>query len=231
MTYPFFFFALVLLLLLAGMAFVKSSPRSIANTLRIAGPALMAVVGVVMLFIGRAGLGGMLLSGAAAWYGSGRLKMGQSKTPGQRSTVRSAALEMELDHDTGKLSGVVLAGRHEGCRLGEMTQDELLDLYAELASDEESLRLLETYLDGEFPAWRDSADTHGDAGQGRAAGTGPMTKEEAYEILGLERGASVAQIRQAHRRLMQRLHPDMGGTSSLAARINEARDVLLSTHN
>ncbi|MHA7885197.1 DnaJ domain-containing protein, partial [Nitratireductor rhodophyticola] len=67
--------------------------------------------------------------------------------------------------------------------------------------------------------------------EGVAPGTGPMTEEEAYEVLGLERGATVAQIREAHRRLMQRLHPDMGGTSSLAARINEARDVLLSTHH
>ncbi|WP_295812887.1 DnaJ domain-containing protein [uncultured Nitratireductor sp.] len=231
MTFPFFFFALLLLLVLSGMAFMNANPKGIANAVRIAGPSLLALAGVVMLFAGRAGIGGMLISAAVAWFGSGRLKMGRAKTPGQSSNVRTAALEMELDHDSGRLSGVVLAGRHEGRRLGEMTQEELLSLYGELASDEESLRLLETYLDSEFPTWRDSAQANGDRREGTAPGAGPMTEEEAYEILGLERGATVAQIREAHRRLMQRLHPDMGGTSSLAARINEARDVLLSAHS
>lgn len=231
MTFPFFLFGLLLLLVLGGLAFVNASPKRVADTLRIVGPAVLALVGVVMLFAGRAGIGGMLLSAAAAWFGSARLRMGRTKTPGQRSTVRSAAIEMELDHDSGKLSGVVLAGRHEGRRLADMTQEELLSLYVELERDEESLRLLETYLDSEFPTWRDSAQSDGDRGEGVAPGTGPMTEEEAYEVLGLERGATVAQIREAHRRLMQRLHPDMGGTSSLAARINEARDVLLSTHH
>lgn len=231
MTFPFFLFGLLLLLVLGGLAFVNASPKRVADTLRIAGPAVLALVGVVMLFAGRAGIGGMLISAAAAWFGSARLKMARNKTPGQRSTVRSAAIEMELDHDSGKLSGVVLAGRHEGRSLADMTQEELLSLYAELERDEASLRLLETYLDSEFPAWRDSTQSDGDRGEGVAPGTGPMTEEEAYEVLGLERGATVAQIREAHRRLMQRLHPDMGGTSSLAARINEARDVLLSTHH
>ncbi|WP_404933113.1 DnaJ domain-containing protein [Nitratireductor sp. ac15] len=230
MSFPFFFFALLLLLTLGSFALLNANPKRVANTLRMAGPALLALAGVVMLFAGRAGIGGMLISAAAAWFGSARLKMGQKKKPGQSSTVRSAALEMELDHDSGTLSGVVLAGRHEGRRLAEMTLEELLSLYTELESDEESLRLLETYLDSEFPTWRDGAQPNGDRGEGVASGTGPMTEEEAYEVLGLERGASVAQIREAHRRLMQRLHPDMGGTSSLAARINEARDVLLSAH-
>ena len=230
MSFPFFFFALLLLLTLGSFAFLNANPKRVANTLRIAGPTLLALAGVVMLFAGRAGIGGMLLSAAVAWFGSARLKMRQVKKPGQKSIVRSAALEMELDHDSGALSGSVLAGRHEGRRLADMTLEELLSLYAELESDEESLRLLETYLDSEFPAWRDSTQSDGDRGEGVAPGTGPMTEEEAYEVLGLERGATVAQIREAHRRLMQRLHPDMGGTSSLAARVNQARDVLLSAH-
>jgi hypothetical protein len=60
----------------------------------------------------------------------------------------------------------------------------------------------------------------------RPAG-GPMSRQEAYAILGLPAGASVADIRAAHRRLMRGAHPDTGGSDWLAARINQARDVLL----
>ncbi|MDZ5696388.1 DnaJ domain-containing protein [Chelativorans sp. M5D2P16] len=230
MTVAFVAFALLLLLLLAAVAFMRASPAGIASALRFAGPVVLGLVGLVMLFAGRAGLGGMLLSGAAAWLGSNRIRARPRPSAGQRSTVRSAALEMELDHDTGALAGTVLAGRHEGRRLAQMSLEELLALRSELAKDGESLQLLETYLDSRFPVWREGADTHEGAGQGGAPTPGRMTKEEAYEVLGLEAGAGAAEIRKAHRRLMQRLHPDMGGSSFLAARINEARDVLLSQH-
>jgi hypothetical protein len=152
------------------------------------------------------------------------------KKPGQRSTVRTAAIEMELDHDTGQLDGVVLAGSKEGRRLHELSREELLSLCRELSADNESLQLLETYLDSRFPGWREDSDTDPGPGHGAAPGPGSMTKQEAYQILGLEEGASAADIRKAHRRLMQRVHPDLGGSSFLAARINQAKDLLLSGH-
>ncbi len=138
---------------------------------------------------------------------------------------------MELDHDSGALEGVVLAGKHEGRTLGTMSQNELVELLRELFSDSESRQLLETYLDSRFPVWRENAKADDGDGQGVAPGTGAMTKEEAYKILGLETGATAAEVRKAHRRLMQRLHPDLGGSSFLATRINEAKDILLSDHN
>jgi hypothetical protein len=144
--------------------------------------------------------------------------------------VRTAALEMELDHDTGSLEGMVLAGRLEGRELRALSLPELLVLREELAADSESLQLLETYLDGRFPVWREDAQANAGDGQGAAPASGAVTEEEAYKILGLEPGASAADIRKAHRRLMQRLHPDLGGSSFLAARINAAKDILLSKH-
>ncbi len=220
------------LLVLAGivLAFLKADAASIARSLRLAGPVLLAIAGFGLIALGRAALGGMLLSGAAGWYTLGRARPSVSKSPGQRSTVRTAALEMELDHDTGALEGMVLAGTYEQKMLSALSLKQLLELYRELSSDSESRQLLETYLDSRFPAWRDDVKPNGRDRHGVSPGSGPMTKEEAYKVLGLEAGATTADIRKAHRRLMQRLHPDLGGTSFLAARINEAKDVLLSNH-
>lgn len=221
----------LLVLILVVAAFLRLDPASLAGTLRYAGPVVLAILGLAALLAGRAGIGGMMLSGALAWFTSNRMRSGRRKTPGKRSTVRTAALEMELDHDSGTLEGVILAGRYEGRTLGDMALSELKQLYSELPGDPESQQLLETYLDSRFPAWREDPNTHGSERLGVPPGTGAMTKQEAYKILGLEAGATAADIRKAHRRLMQRLHPDLGGTSFLAARINEAKDVLLTNHH
>ena len=106
------------LLLTASSA--RRSRHRLADGLQSAGPVLLALAGLVLVAGRQAGIGGMMLSGAAAWYGAMRMARPASKTPGKRSTVRTAALEMELDHDTGGLEGLVLAGRHEGKMLGSM---------------------------------------------------------------------------------------------------------------
>lgn len=222
----------LILLVLAGTVLLRADPARLAGNARRVGPVLLGLVGVALLLVGRAGIGGMLISAALAWYTSGRVRRSRrQKTPGKHSTVRTAALEMELDHDSGRLEGLVLAGRHVQKSLGNMTLPELHELYIDLSGDPESRQLLETYLDGRFPVWREDFDAHRGDGQGVSPGSGAMTEEEAYKILGLEAGASTADIRKAHRRLMQRLHPDLGGTSFLAARINEAKDILLTNHD
>ena len=217
-------------------AFLKASPGALASALKALVPVVVGVGGVLLMALGRAGVGAVMVAAALAWLAATRLKRKgkagrppASKPP--RAMVRTAALEMELDQDTGRLEGVVLAGRREGKVLGQLTLPELTALYKELAGDPETRQLLEAYLDSRFPVWRKNTKTNLGKGLRGAPGSGSMTKEEAYKVLGLEAGAAAADVREAHRRLMQRLNPDVGRSSLLAARIDEAKNVLLSNHN
>ena len=224
----------VLVLTAAGLglylllrAFLGASPAALALGLkRTAGLTLLALaLGLLMLrqvwlALPLAGTGLAILMSARRTRPSA----------GRTSSVRSAGLEMTLDHDTGQLDGEVLAGRHEGRRLSELTLAELLDVVSDVRQDPESSRLLEGYLDRAHPGWRDDVDRDAGARRGAPAGAGGMSAQEAYEILGLQPGASDAEIRQAHRRLMKQVHPDRGGSAALAARINEAKHTLLDKH-
>jgi DnaJ-domain-containing protein 1 len=131
---------------------------------------------------------------------------------------------------------MILAGKDEGKRLDALTRPTLLELYGVcLRDDPDGARLLEAYLDRRFTGWRAAGDANRDAGSGggdaRARRTGTITEDEAYEILGLKKGAAAADIARAHRDLMKKLHPDLGGTTDLAARVNEAKDVLMRRHH
>ncbi len=230
MLIPFYLIFSVLVLLLLAVAFARVDAAKMADALRLILPILLAGSGILLTVIGRVAIGSTLIMAGLGLYGALQRRKSVRTKRGQKSTVRTAAVEMELDHDTGKLEGVVLAGSKEGRQLHTLSREELMTLCTEFSGDEESLQLLEAYLDSRFPGWRENGDTDAGSGQGQAASSGTMTKQEAYQILGLEEGASAAAIRQAHRRLMQRVHPDLGGSSFLAARINQAKDILLSGH-
>jgi hypothetical protein len=123
--------------------------------------------------------------------------------------------------------GVALAGPYAGQPLSVIPLPALLALFGR---DAATARRLEAYLDRRHPGWRVHAQGDPDPGPRRAAYPGAMTEQEAYEILGLERGATLEQVRAAHRTLMKRLHPDQGGTAEQAARVNAARDRLNNRH-
>lgn len=144
----------------------------------------------------------------------------------QQSRVNTAWLAMTLDHSSGDINGEVLQGPSSGKCLNQMTLPELLDLLQQVRNnDGQSIPLLEAYLDRYHADWR-GHDNDADAGPPPSA-DGPMTRDEALSILGLEEGASQKDITDAHRRLMLKMHPDRGGSAWLAARINQARDQLL----
>lgn len=229
--------ALLVLLLFGARAFTRANPRDLARIVRkalgfglVALALFFAVTGRFVLAVPLAFFAATLLGrGFSMPGGFGPFAGGGSKSAGQQSRVRAEYLEMSLDHDTGVMDGRVLRGRFAGRGLTELDQDDLLELLAEcVAEDQQSAQLVAAYLDREYPGWRESAGSSGDQAD-RAAPGGRMTTEEAYDVLGLEPGASRDTIRRAHRMLMKKLHPDQGGSTYLAAKINEAKDLLLGT--
>jgi hypothetical protein len=148
---------------------------------------------------------------------------------GRTSTVTTDFLRMSLEHDTGTMSGTVLRGQFAGMTLDELGPGELLSLLRECrAADERGARLLEAYLDRLYPSWRDAFAGGERGGSASSSSGGEMSVEEAYEVLGLAPGAGADLIKEAHHRLMMKLHPDHGGSDYLATKINRARDVLLN---
>ena len=144
----------------------------------------------------------------------------------EHSEVRTGDLRMRLHHATGEMDGEVLVGPFQGRWLSGMELDELNALRADL-SDTQSAPLLDTYLERRFGNRQDGTEQQRDHDAGAPRPDAGMTESRALEILGLEPGASEQEIVEAHRRLMQRLHPDRGGSTFLAATLNEAKRVLL----
>lgn len=142
-----------------------------------------------------------------------------------QSAVQTRFLRMALDHNSGRMNGTVCEGHFAGRELDDMDLEELLLLWQECQADPQSVAVLEAYLDRtRSEDWRALLYRRQD--ESRARDT-PMDRREAYEILGLAVGASREEVKAAHRRLMQRVHPDHGGSTYLAARVNRAKDLLL----
>lgn len=231
-------FPLVIALILLLLASDKSSQqgqrgstmRKVAGALALASAVFFAMTGRFLLAVPFAFLGVLLI-----WR---RTPVGAIGSPGQStgkmSSVRTAFLEMVLDHASARMSGRVLAGVYAGRDLASLSPADMLVLWRECrAGDPQSRQLLEAYLDREHPEWRDQLRredaqprSREGSGNGYAAGS-VMSVSEALDILGLKPGASDEDIRSAHRNLMKKLHPDQGGSTYLATKINAAKDVLL----
>jgi hypothetical protein len=229
-------YLIVFLLVIVGLSAVISlltrvSPKALVRAFWWVAGFLLAGFALFLLMTGRGVLdvplallafylrnGGQLPSGlsdrARRWFGGPAGPADSSS-----SMIETAWLRMSLDRASGALDGEVRAGRFAGAPLRRLNLDELRALHAECgATDAQSARLLEAYLDRLHPGWRDRPPP---------ASPGRMTREEAIQVLGLAEGAGPEQIREAHRRLMLKLHPDLGGSDYLAGKINLARDVLL----
>src|SRR5882757_8378454 len=229
----------VILLYSALQMFRAANPVVLARAIKIGGGVLAlsvaAFTGIrgelvvaIPLGIFGAGLLGWSPFGNTGFANLGGLFGGAARTSGQSSRVRSQYLDMSLDHNSGVLGGQIVDGPQAGRMLDEFDLAQLLAMVPSF--DAESVALLESYLDRRFPAWRQDAQGDRAGRQGRTAASGKMTDEEAYQILGVQPGATRDDIGRAHRTLMKKLHPDQGGSTYLAARVNEAKDTLLRTH-
>ncbi len=191
------------------------------------GPLILMAAGGLLTFARRGVIGVPLMFLGLSWWRRNHSMRPPTYSGGRKSTVRSANLEMELDHDTGEIDGKVLTGRMQGARLSSLNEEELLSLYQEMYSDPDSVALLEAFLDRYHPNWRESAGSDSFNKQNSGSGFENMSRKEACQILGVEPGASQQEIHQAWRRLIKAVHPDHGGSTFLTAKINTAKDVLL----
>lgn len=130
--------------------------------------------------------------------------------------------------DSNTVADEILTGEFQGRRLEDLSLSNLLDLLGDYRNrNPQAASRLEAYLDKRFgDSWRNVGQR---GGRNSASGRGRtgMTREEAYEILGLAPGATENEIKAAYHRLMLKLHPDQGGSNYLAQKINQARDILL----
>jgi len=228
--------AAIIILVLVFNSFSKSSPQLAKKMLT-----RLAIGGAIAAFVF------LLLTGRMSWLvglvGTAFVLLGRfrrylpwlallntrfNSSASQKSTVQSRYLKMSLDHKSGDMDGEILLGAFEGQQLSTLSLSDLLTLYQEFSDDNDSLALLHTYLDRHHPDWTDQAgDTHKAHNAHNATPDNIMSDEEAREILGVEKDSSKKDIITAHRRLMQKVHPDHGGSTYLAAKINLAKDYLL----
>lgn len=229
---PYLILGLILLglLLLTAQLIVRADAARLARWLGwfAAGLGVSGAAAILVLLIASdrffpalalaGGLAPLFIKGRARW----RRRFGApSGTGARQSEVETDMLRMKLDHDTGAISGTVRRGPFAGRRLDDLDQSELLLLWQNcVADDAQGARLLESFLDRLRPDWRRAAS-------GSATHSEAMTREQAYAILELAPGADIDQIKEAHRRLMMKLHPDHGGSTFLAAQVNRAKDVLI----
>lgn len=153
----------------------------------------------------------------------------------QSSSIETDYLNVSLSHETGEMTGIVTRGLFKGQYLKELTISHLISLLSECrnAGDNESVSVLEAYLDRYHNSehengWREHYRHYSTNNNPASADSNTMSESEAYQVLGLLKPASEKEIKDAHRRLIQRFHPDRGGSTYLSVKINQAKDYLLS---
>ncbi len=228
--------------LLAGLIFLahwysRTNSASVIKTLKTIAIVTGLFIALFLIFTGRIFLVLAALPFLIPFFLRSRallqrLKAAAGVTPGNTSQVVTRFLRMTLVHDNGAMDGEVLSGTHEGSRLSELTLVDIEQLYrVYLVEENKSADLLSAYAERRFGAdWQcgEGASQGEESGRGETGFSNTtMDRKNALEVLGLDKTATEDEIREAHKNLMQKLHPDHGGNNYLATQINRAKDVLL----
>ena len=227
--------ALLVGIMLLFRWFVSAEPKVLIKVFGWVTLVVLVVVGLFLLLTGRVAWALFTLPALFGWFmrfrsiartaknyskmaaaGSG----GGGGTGDESSEVETGFFRMVLNHAN--------AGKNQGKWLNELTKGELLSMLDECRNDEQSVLVLQAYLDRLYPDWRNNQN-EGSKSENRRphSGDGAMGREDALDVLGLTEGATEKEIKEAHRRLMSGMHPDHGGSTYLASKINQAKDVLL----
>ncbi|MDX7949889.1 DnaJ domain-containing protein [Lichenihabitans sp. Uapishka_5] len=225
----------------------RANPAALARLLRQGGGSIALLLAAAMILRGELNVA-LLAAGVGLWLvakpagASRRLWAswpggftGRVRPDAGPIRVRTNTLDVVIDRAAGLMRGQFTGGPHAGRLLESLSGPECAASYRWcIGADPEAARVLEAYLDGRFPGWRVAAEFGDDTRRTEAGGrTGRpvrMPDHEAYHVLGLAEGASGEEIARAHRALMKLHHPDHGGSTAMAARVNEAKDVLMRRH-
>ena len=254
LTYALLGLALLLAVLVIGRLFVIANPTVIARIAKLSLIALAVIAAVFLLLRGQTALAALIGAFAALVWRAGRVASAGAKyrrwraasgrhgsgVGGGASTVESEWVSMALDHASGAMDGTIKKGPFAGRLLSALDRVEVFALlYSMSGDDPQSAQLVEAYLNRGHGDWQADYARYEEAaggarrrsgGGGSAGGGGPMTRGEALDVLGLGDDAGAAAIKEAHRQLMMHYHPDHGGTDYLAAKINQAKEVLLEDY-
>ncbi|MAH83427.1 MAG: hypothetical protein CBB68_03575 [Rhodospirillaceae bacterium TMED8] len=235
--------AIVAGLLLAGRWFASANAKTLIKFFKWGLIGLVGAIAIFFLISGRVGWAFATIPALIPWLFRVRSAARMAKTfsrmadaarGGRRhdeiSEVSTNYVNMVLDHASGRMTGIVTAGKYSGQRIEDMNITVLMELCSDCQDDAETVRLLEAYLNREYPDWRRSGEG---ASYDSNSGLAPSEMEysEALRVLGLDSTASANDIKEAYRRLIGTLHPDHGGSDYLTSQINRAKDVLLKENS
>jgi len=221
--------AVLAALVIGGHSLASADPRKLAKALKISAAIILTALAGFFALTGKFAFAPPLVLVALMLLRNRPIFGGGSRpSAGQKSDVETEWLRASLNHDSGEMDATVLKGQFREKTLSSLSLEQILELEKEAAADEQTITILHTFLDRYFSEEADASTSKEQDTRARSTG-GPMSHHEALEILELQDGASLKDIKSAHRRLMKKFHPDHNGSDYMAAKINEAKELLLKT--